>query len=74
MIPIEKLFNSQCGLHSSHFFELNRLKPSTPLGTVGRVAGKSLGRLHFFRHRTELIEVLTRKTQQHRNLPFLDVA
>jgi hypothetical protein len=45
--------------HSSHFFELNRLKLCTTLGTVGCVAGKPPRRLHFFRHRTKLIEVLT---------------
>jgi hypothetical protein len=56
------------GSHSSHFFELNRLKLCTTLGTVGCVAGKPPRRLHFFRHRTKLIEVLTRKTQQHRDL------
>jgi hypothetical protein len=48
--------------HSSDFFELNRFKPSTTLGTIGFVAGKPPRRLHFFRHRTKLIEVLTRKT------------
>lgn len=54
--------------HSSDFFELNRFKPCTPLGTIGFVAGKPPRRLHFFGHRAKLIEVLTRKTQQHRDL------
>lgn len=37
----------------------NRHKLRTTLGTIGCVAGKSPRRLHFFRHRTKLIEVLT---------------
>jgi hypothetical protein len=54
--------------HSSDFFEFNRFKPCTTLGTIGLVAGKPPRRLHFFGHRAKLIEVLTRKTQQHRDL------
>jgi hypothetical protein len=48
-------------------FELNWLELSTPLGTIGWARGKSPLRLHFFGHRAEPIEVLTRKTQQHRS-------
>jgi hypothetical protein len=65
---ITKLFDPLSRSFSSHFFEHNRLKLCTTLGTVGCVAGKPPRRLHFFRHRTKLIEVLTRKTQQHRDL------
>jgi len=46
-------------------FELHRFKLSTPLGTVRRVAGKMPLWFHFFRHGAELIEVHTRKAQQH---------
>jgi len=76
--PLAGLFRrrSQHSKHSydSHSSLLCTQALRTTLGTIGCVAGKFPPGLHFFRHRTELIEMLTRKAQQHRDLLLLDFA